>query len=81
MMTPNELVIRYFIVVMIAITGVYYLTKGETKMVTENQARKSAMALAHKVKEQADSDWQLVVDKLNQKIADLESELNKKEDK
>ncbi len=29
MMTPNELVIRYFIVVMIAITGVYYLTKGD----------------------------------------------------
>ena len=48
-------------------------------MVTENQAFKSAMALANKVKEQADSDWQLVVDKLNQKIADLERELNKKE--
>jgi hypothetical protein len=47
-------------------------------MVTENQARKSAMALAQRVKEQLDSDWQLVVDKLNQKIADLESELNKK---
>jgi hypothetical protein len=29
MMTPNELVIRYFIVVMIAIAGVYYLTKGD----------------------------------------------------
>ena len=47
-------------------------------MVTENQAHKSAMALAHRVKAQLDSDWQLVVDKLNQKIADLESELNKK---
>jgi len=29
MMTPNELVIRYFIVVMIAIAGIYYLTKGD----------------------------------------------------
>ncbi len=37
-------------------------------MVTENQAKKSAIALAGKVKEQADSDWQLVVDKLNQKL-------------
>ena len=53
--------------------------KEKQKMVTENQAFKSAMALANKVKEQADSDWQLVVDKLNQKIADLERELNKKE--
>jgi len=28
-MTPNELVIRYFIVVMITIAGVYYFTRGD----------------------------------------------------
>lgn len=28
-MTPNELVIRYFIVVMITIAGIYYFTKGD----------------------------------------------------
>ena len=40
-------------------------------MVTENQAHKSAMALAQQVKKQADSDWQLVVDKLKEEVAEL----------
>ena len=50
-------------------------------MVTENQAQRYALAMAERAKEKADSDWQLVVDKLNQKIADLESKLNEKGDK
>jgi len=48
-------------------------------MVTENQAFRFALSAAENATKDADARWQLVVDELKQKIAELEAKLNKEE--
>ena len=45
-------------------------------MVTERQAKLGQIWSAEKASKNADARWQLVVDELKQKIAELEAELN-----
>lgn len=49
-------------------------------MVTERQAKLGQIWSAEKASKNADIRWQLVVDELNKKIADLENELNKRKE-
>ena len=48
-------------------------------MVTEKQAFQNALSFAARAEKNADARWQLVVDELKQKIAELEAKLNEEE--
>ncbi len=48
-------------------------------MVTEKQAFQTALGYAENATKNADARWQLVVDELKQKIAELEAKLNQGE--
>ena len=45
-------------------------------MVTEKQAHENAISWAERATERANIHWQLVVDELEQKIAELEAKLD-----